>query len=214
MAVYRIGTRIPFDSNIYLVIGRSAVLIDTGTGLDSDNVIKQIRDLLDGIRLSAVFLTHCHADHTGGLSKIIGEFGCPAYIGEPDMGSVVNGDRSVTFADSLGIDICPVPCSNLTPGEVFDLGEHCLEVIPTPGHTVGGVCFFDRITDSLFSGDTVFKYGYGRTDLKTGDSKMLYDSLIQLSNVNIGTLYPGHGPSTVNGKQSVEQAIKMMEEQI
>ena len=210
MTVTIIHSRCGFDSNIYLLKGRSAILIDTGTGLDSENVISQIWKELGGLRLSAVLLTHCHADHVGGLASIVDEFGCPAYISEIECEVVSKPDLVVSFADGLGVDLRPVAVKKLLSTDVFDIGDHRLSVIPTPGHTAGSVCFFDECTNSLFSGDTVFASGYGRTDLPTGSSSDMFSSLNRLFNVNIGTLYPGHGPSADHGKDSVEKARNMM----
>ena len=211
MAVFRIESLIPYDSNIYLVVGDSAVLIDTGTGLSSGFVTEQVRKHLSGMELSAVLLTHCHADHTGGLKGILDEFRCPAYISEADYPAVAEADPKVTFADGVGIEMSPVPLRKFTPDDVFDLGIHRLSVIPTPGHTAGSVCFHDSCTFALFSGDTVFDQGYGRTDLPTGNFLQMCESLRRLRNVNIGTLYPGHGPTAADGKRAVQDAISMTE---
>lgn len=150
MTVTTIHSRCGFDSNIYLLKGRSAILIDTGTGFDSENVISQIWRGLSGLRLSAVLLTHCHADHIGGLAAIVGEFGCPAYISEAECDVVSKGDPVISFADGLGVELTPVGCRKLLPTDVFDIGDHRLSVIPTPGHTAGSVCFYDECTAALF----------------------------------------------------------------
>ncbi len=211
MSVHRIVSADPYSCNMYLVKGRAAVLIDAGTGYDSKNTISQIWEALDGIRLKAVFLTHCHADHTGGLHDILEEFGCPAYISQSEARVLSEADRRVSFADGLGVDLKPADCKTFMPDDVFNLGDHVLEVVPTPGHTAGSVCFFDRRTSDLFSGDTVFANGYGRVDLPTGNYSDMCSSLRKLRKVNIRTLYPGHGQAAADGKRAVEEAISITE---
>ena len=210
MAVIKIQSSIPYDSNIYLITGRSGILLDAGTGLDSDAVIKQIWENLGGLRLSSVLLTHCHADHSGGIPSIVSEFGCPVYVGEMDADALEAPDPKVMFADQLGLEAVPVHCKRLAEGDVFDIGDHRLRVINTPGHTAGGVCFYDEVTHCMFSGDTVFSNGYGRVDLPTGSYKDMFNSLVKLRNVNIGLLYCGHGPTGSDGNWSVSNAISAM----
>lgn len=212
MTIVQIRSGIPYDSNIFLIKGKSAILIDTGTGLDSVNVISNIWKELDGIRLSAILLTHCHIDHIGGASDIAEEFGCPVYISECEVPVLANGDDNISVASGFGISLKKVLCKKILPTDVFDIGDHRLTIIETPGHTAGGLCFYDTVTKSLFAGDTVFARGFGRYDLPTGNLEQLSQSLKILRNVNIGTLYPGHGPSTPNGNHSVETAIAMMED--
>jgi Zn-dependent hydrolases, including glyoxylases len=211
MAVIQIQSSVPYDSNIYLVTGRSGILIDCGTGLDSANVTRAIWRALGGLRLSCVLLTHCHADHTGGLSDIVKEFGCPAYMGAEDLRYYGDNNGEALFSRQLGVDVEPVPCKVLSEGEVFDIGDHRLRVIAAPGHTPGGLCFYDEVTKGMFSGDTVFARGFGRTDLTGGSTMELAETLRKLRNVNIGPMYPGHGPVATDGNESVLEAVKMME---
>ena len=218
MSIVPISTGNPMDSNMWLVSGSSSVLIDTGTGvLDSlsgesyaDAVARSIRSVIGGGGLSAIILTHAHIDHAGGAAGLSKAFGCPIYLGMAEEYVLRTGDRDASVADTFRLPFEPADCTGVPEGHVFDLGKHRLRVIDTPGHTVGGICIFDEVTGALFSGDTLFASGIGRTDLPGGSSRKLVESLAKLRNVNITSVYPGHGPSTNNGKLALKQALNMV----
>jgi glyoxylase-like metal-dependent hydrolase (beta-lactamase superfamily II) len=83
-------------------------------------------------------------------------------------------------------------------GDVLDLGGVGLEVLHTPGHTPGSICLYDRVDGVLFTGDTVFAEGVGRTDFAGGDAGALRESLERLVGFceenGVEKIYPGHGP--------------------
>jgi glyoxylase-like metal-dependent hydrolase (beta-lactamase superfamily II) len=85
--------------------------------------------------------------------------------------------------------------------EIVDCGSKKLKVIFTPGHTKGSVCFFDQKSKALFSGDTLFKGAYGRTDLNSSSAEDMKSSLKLLSNINFDLLLPGHGDFLLGKKQ-------------
>jgi len=210
MTVVPITTGDPMDCSIWLVMGRSALLVDTGTGMHDDIVSAAVRNALDGVKLEAVLLTHCHVDHVGGAARISRDFGCPVFIGAGDAPYVRDADQLYTVGRMFGLTLEPLPVQELHEGDVFDIGPHRLRVIDTPGHTPGGISYYDEVTGSLFSGDTLFQYGIGRTDLPGGSLGVLTESLLGLRNVNITTLYPGHGASHSNGKDSLRYALQMV----
>ncbi|UAL08013.1 MAG: MBL fold metallo-hydrolase [Candidatus Methanogranum gryphiswaldense] len=209
MAVTRISSKISFDSNIYLVQGRINVLIDTGTGLGSQEVLKNIRRILGDSKLDMVILTHCHADHIGGLTDIIESFSCPAFAGKD--AEYIRSASPVTLAEEvLGICLQPVDVTEVSDGEIIDMGDHRLRIIDTPGHTIGSISLYDEVTHSLFSGDTLFTMGVGRTDFPTGSFKYLTESLLKLSKIEIKSLYPGHGNVSDQGNQMVRYGLNML----
>ena len=218
MSIVPISTGNPIDSNMWLVLGSSAVLIDTGTGVcDSfsgesyaDAVARSIRPYLGGRELDTIILTHSHIDHAGGCNALSRVFGSEVYIGEGEADVIRSADRLYSVADMFSLPFLPTECQGVGEGYVFDIGEHRLRVIDTPGHTKGGICLYDEVTGSLFSGDTLFSAGVGRTDLPGGSFPRLAESLAKLRNVNISGLYPGHGPSTSDGKTALEQALNMV----
>lgn len=211
MAIQPITTSMPYDCNMYLLTGDLCLLIDTGSGNGSDESIADIRRILGDRPLDLIILTHCHFDHIGGLHDMMESFGCEAYAGSIDAEVIRKGDGSVTLQGMLGQMIPPLEVSDLNDGDIIDIGEHRLRIIFTPGHTRGSICLYDEVTRSLFSGDTVFASGYGRTDFPTGDDDEMWASLEILNNLNIRSLYPGHDRIVYDeGKASVERAIHMM----
>ena len=169
---------LPFDSNCYLLTGDSNILIDTGTGLAGDRLVEQVRSILGPDRtLDKVLLTHCHFDHIGGGPALISAFGCEVLAGSVDAASVRASDVRYTLSDHFEIDVPAYPVTDLGCGDIIDIGAHRLRVIDTPGHTPGGVCYYDEISSSLFSGDTVFTNGVGRTDFNGGSTSSLINSI-------------------------------------
>jgi len=209
MVVSKISSKIPYDSNIYLIQGKKNILIDTGTGIDSDNVLKSIKSVLNGRKLDMIILTHCHADHVGGLKDITDQFSCMAFAGK-DACFISNASPEVLAEEVLGMPVEPVDVIELPNNEMIDIEEHRLRIIYTPGHTSGSISIYDEITKSLFSGDTLFTMGIGRTDFPTGSFKALKESLIHLSKIEIKSLYPGHGNVSDQGDRMVRYGLNMM----
>ena len=208
MSIHHVSSGVPYDSNIYLLRGDRNVLIDTGTGLDHSGVSAHIRNLLGGEDLPIVLLTHCHTDHTGGLGYVLEEFGSTAYAMSPDSDSIRNSVGKYTLAPMFGISQDPQPVTDVSDGDVFDIGDHRLRIIASPGHTAGGMCVYDEVTRALFSGDTIFLNGVGRTDYPGGSFEMLRDSVARISNIDITGVYPGHGDCSEDcGSACVKSAL-------
>ena len=215
MTIQWIDTPIPFDSNIFLLKGDRNVLVDAGTGLGSDTVIRNIRSALNGGDLDMVILTHCHGDHVCGLPAILNEFGSEAFALPPDSEHIRNNDDQYILGSLLGVSHGPVEVTDLSPGQIIDIEDHRLRVIPTPGHTAGGICLYDEVTHSLFSGDTLFLDGVGRTDFPSGSFQSLRQSLMTISNIDIRGLYPGHGNcSEQYGSDYVKRGLRLVGDSI
>jgi glyoxylase-like metal-dependent hydrolase (beta-lactamase superfamily II) len=209
MVVHQVGSGASAGSNIFLVVGSRTALIDTGILSESRRNIALIKDALKGRRLDMIILTHFHADHTGGLSDMAEEFGSEAFAGAGDAPYITNGGPAYTLSDMFGGPE-PAEVSELMEGDVIDLGEHRLRVINTPGHTSGGICLYDEVTRSLFSGDTVFGYGVGRTDFPSGSARELVNSLRKLSGMDVKMLYPGHMETVPDGNRAIRYGLMMM----
>jgi len=135
-----------------------------------------------------IILTHGHPDHTGAVKVIKGELNAPLRINQKD----------VFMLAPAGIKQVE---GYLTDGEILPLGRLEFSVIHTPGHSPGSVCIYGE--GVLFSGDTLFRHGVGRTDLPGGSPEELEDSLGNKVLVLPGEtiVYPGHGPETTIGNE-------------
>lgn len=155
-----------------------------------------IRLALGKRRIAAILLTHGHYDHIGAVVALRAG-GVPVYIGAEDAQALTNPVYSLA-AMFGGAPSQGEAEYTLSDGDEMTLAGIRLRVLHTPGHTKGGCCF---LTDEgqLFSGDTLFRYGYGRTDLPGGDEKQLFASVRRLFELDPAIrVYPGHGaPTTI-----------------
>lgn len=173
------------DSNIYVV---GDTVIDTGTGLNFTRMMDMFKAMgknTDDIKW--IVNTHGHFDHIGGNGFF---FNAAIAIHEADADIVEKGNQELSFADFFN--------GNLRPHKVArrlrDGDEIAgLKVIHTPGHSPGSICLYDGKNKILFSGDTVFSNGVGRTDLPGGDEAQLKQSLEKIKALEIEKLLPGHG---------------------
>lgn len=155
-------------------------------GYDPHKIIKYIKD--GGFSPEGILLTHHHVDHSGNAAYLRKELDCPIMIHREDA------DRFREGADVL-----------LEDGHVLELDreggrELKLQVLHTPGHTRGGVCFMSRRERICFTGDTIFNVDLGRTDLDDGSYEEMVSTILNVVNKweNDITIYPGHGdPETM-----------------
>lgn len=204
-----------FDSNVYLIDDEMLTLVDAGTGLFSDAAKERMKKLgFSPAEIDLLVNTHCHFDHAGGDPDFVGPSSCEVAIHESEAGVLEKGDATISCSSMFGEPFRPVKVSHtLRDGNTLDLGKIILEVLHTPGHTAGSVCLYDRKNRVLFSGDTVFCGGVGRTDLPTGDAAALRQSLERLKSLPVEKLYPGHGPfAETEGEKFIFAAIDFMKE--
>lgn len=198
----------PLSTNCYVASDetREAVIIDCGALYDEEKA--DIADYIakEQLRPVAHLLTHAHFDHLFGASFLYQKYGLAARCPEPDMPLFLNAEDQMR--DILGHAMsCPTgPAGeSITPDSVISFGTHRLSVIPTPGHTPGGICFYCEAEKVLFSGDSLFQLSIGRTDFPGGNHWDLIRSLKHLlSDLPDDTrIYPGHGPATEAGFERI-----------
>ena len=211
MAIEQVEMAQLFDSNIYLISGNKTILIDSGIGFQASDTLASIRKMLNGRALDMLMLTHRHYDHVGGAAAVIKEFDPDVYIGKDDAAPLREGDRASTLGAEFGGPLEPTDVKDLNEGDIFDIKDHRLRVISTPGHTIGSISLYDEVTGALFTGDTVFVGGVGKWSLPTGSENMLIDSLKKLSKLKVNGFYPGHGPYVEKGgNEHIINGLRMM----
>lgn len=152
--------------------------------------------------LKYIFCTHCHFDHTSGVSRLKEKFpDALVAIGHLDVDGLCDSHKSVS--DVFGAPFYKANADVLLADkDILKIGDIELKVISTDGHSLGGVCFYCKSEKLLFSGDTLFKGSVGRTDLCGGDFAALMNSLKILRALPDDTaVFAGHGESTTIGEE-------------
>ncbi|MFH1256323.1 MAG: MBL fold metallo-hydrolase [Candidatus Diapherotrites archaeon] len=190
--------------NAYLLNGAAPALIDSGLSSNKKNLAELLSKAgisFNDIRL--ILHTHSHADHWGADSLFP-----KAEIRMHEAGAKpVNERNDLLTANNWFNEEFPKKIKNfLKPNETISLSPFTLKVLHTPGHTAGGVCFLEQRLGLLFSGDTLFKGGIGRTDLPSSNAKQLLSSLQLLAKQDFSVLLPGHG-ELLKGKEKQKKNI-------
>lgn len=198
------------DSNIYIIRDKLNLMIDTGTGKNSEKIKNNFENKEFNFEdLDAIVNTHFHFDHIGGNPDFLDLCNCEIWASEDTAEILREGNEEKTFAMVFGNTIDPMEVSRvLKDGEEIKIGEVTLKIIATPGHTHGDISLYEPNEKKLFSGDTVFKGGIGRTDLPHSNKQQMKHSLEKLSSLEVKSLYPGHGPiAEKNGNKYIRQGL-------
>jgi glyoxylase-like metal-dependent hydrolase (beta-lactamase superfamily II) len=188
----------PFEENTYLLIDnatRKAVLIDPGD--EGERILREVKAV--DAKLDAIWLTHAHIDHIGGIAAVLREWPVPVHMHPLDQrlfddGQAHAADYGVPFEQP------PAPDRELAEGGIVQVGALRFDVMHLPGHAPGHVAFHGY--GALFSGDVLFAGSIGRTDLPFANPSHLEQSLARLATLPPDThVYAGHGPSTTIGAE-------------
>lgn len=153
-----------FQANCYVVSeGSQAFLVDPGDR--PEEVLNYLA--LHGLSLEFILLTHGHVDHVNGVDGIVSAHPVPVYLHPADQRAI--DERTRIFGSMKTRTLA------LQEGQEIPFAGHSIRVIETPGHTLGGVCFY--VDGNLFAGDTLFRHSIGRSDLPGGNFDSLVDAI-------------------------------------
>ncbi len=188
----------PFATNCYIVGSESnkeGMIIDPGDG--AEQILSSIKDSKLDIKIIA--LTHGHFDHIGALEKLKEVTGADLVIHTDD--AYFLQQRPLEAVLGFSYPDTPPPDRLLNGGDSIDVGDLHFSVLHTPGHSPGGICLLGQ--GMVFSGDTLFNFGIGRTDFPGGDHNQLLNSIHTKLMVlpDDTAVYPGHGPDTTIGTE-------------
>lgn len=173
---------------------KETIVIDPGGS--ADKIIEMLK-ILDA-KVKYIYLTHCHGDHIRALKEVKDAFGGKVLIHRYDVEGLY--DQNISLTDYIGINHITIePDSSVDDGDLLHVGDIELKVIHTPGHTKGGSSLYCEKEGLLFSGDTIFRGTWGRTDLPTGRLEEIMNSIMKkiLTLPKDTIIYPGHGKSTL-----------------
>ena len=179
----------PLATNCYLVRADEssrAVIIDPAA--NSKRLLAALEE--QGLTLEAILLTHAHFDHIGAVRALMTPE-TELVVHAQDVPMLSNPQENASFL--MGAPVTAPEATKLVhEGDTVTAAGLTFTVLHTPGHTAGSVCY--QIGEKLFTGDTLFRFGCGRTDLPTGSSEQMQASLARVvpmaRNLEI---YPGHG---------------------
>ena len=188
------------QTNCY-IFGDAGQVVVIDPGFPEVKITSLIRELAGQDEFTLhILLTHGHADHFMGVNFLLRQFpGSPLYISEGDKPYLF--DSKLNCARMFNIDLTLENDSTLKivkDGDVLQFGKYKVNVVATPGHTPGGVCYIIHDEKTVFAGDTMFCGGRGRTDLPGGNDRQLTESIRTklLTLPDDYRVYPGHGRST------------------
>jgi hydroxyacylglutathione hydrolase len=198
--LYRALAIAPFGTNCYIVGSEKThdgMVIDPAG--DAARILKNINEL--ELKIGIIVLTHTHPDHIGAIGQVKKATGASFAVHSAEAPMLRRYDYAPWAAYDPSFEQPPIPDRLLEDGDTITVGDLTFNVLHTPGHSVGGICIEGY--GLVFSGDTLFQLGIGRTDGPGGD----YEELIQRIRNKLLVLpektvvLPGHGGKSTIGQE-------------
>ena len=171
----KIKTWIGDATNCYIIHdekSKETMVIDPAGNVDQ---IVEMLDILQA-KLKYIYLTHCHGDHIGGVTELKQRYGGQIVTQRKDAENLLDVNKNLSYyviSKEMSIEVD----ARIDDEDLLHLGDLEFQVIHTPGHTSGGSCLYCEKERLLFSGDTLFRGTWGRTDVPTGDFEDIINSI-------------------------------------
>lgn len=193
-----------YDSISYLVgENNKAVLIDAG--VKCEKILETAKEL--DLSIEKVIITHGHVDHIIELNNIVENTKAMVYIHEDDKNAFTDPrfNLSVFTGEATTYN---GEFKTIKDGSIIQLEGLSFKIIHTPGHTLGSICI--EVNNTLFSGDTLFRFSYGRVDFPNGSFENIYNSIVNKLFLlpDDMVVYPGHGSSSTIGMEKRANPIQ------
>ena len=192
----------PVCTNCYLLVNKESkelIIVDPG---DEAEMLKQQIARTDASPV-AILLTHGHFDHASAAAALKAEYGVSIYAHEAEQETLEN--PSINLCGMVGAHQVYHADCYVRDKDVLELAGYSIEVMHTPGHTVGGVCYYIADEKILLSGDTLFQESVGRTDFPKGSASMLIRSIKEklMPLPDDVEVFTGHNETTLIGYERI-----------
>jgi len=196
----------PYSTNSFVIacdITLKAAVIDPGVGC-ANKIIEFAKK--KNLKIEKILITHSHWDHMADVYELKEKTHAKVYIHKEDSMNLEKpgSDKLPVFVKIKGVK----PDHFVKDKEIIKVGQLDIEVIYTPGHSPGGVCYYLKKEKILFSGDTLFKGSIGNISFPFSEPDKMWLSLKKLSKLPVDTkVFPGHGDTTtIDGEKWLDKA--------
>jgi len=190
----------PIEANCYIIGDeqtKEAVVVDPGA--EGSRILNRLEK--KGLQCKYIVLTHGHMDHVGALNEVREATGAEVMIHKADAGMLTSPSQNLSLFMGAKLKFKEAD-KLLEDGDKIQLGGITIEVLHTPGHTLGGICL--KLDDkNIITGDTLFAGSVGRSDFPGGSHEQLINSIKTklMAYPDDTKVYPGHGPSSTIGSE-------------